>query len=50
MTLFKIRKELDGMAICPFAKMGFNRNEVVVHWVDKDMFKIADETLEDYSW
>ena len=36
------RQELDGMAICPFAKMGFKRNEVVVHWVGKDMFKIAD--------
>ena len=44
----KPRKELDGMAICPFAKMGFNRNEVVVHWVGKDMFKIANQTLEDY--
>ncbi len=44
----KSRPELDGMAICPFAKMGFKRNEVEVHWVGKDMFKIAKQTIENY--
>ena len=44
----KSRPELDGMAICPFAKLGFKRDEVVVHWVGNDMFKIADETVENY--
>ena len=36
------------MAICPFAKLGFKRDEVVVHWVGNDMFKIADDTIENY--
>ena len=31
-----------------FAKLGFKRDEVVVHWVGNDMFKIADETIENY--
>ena len=44
----KPRKELDGMAVCPFAKMGFKRNEVEVKWVKKDMFKIANEAIENY--
>jgi len=44
----KPREELGGMAICPFAKMGFKRNEVDVRWVKKDMFKIAKEALNNY--
>ena len=44
----KPRKELDGMAVCPFAKMGFKRNEVEVKWVKQDMFKIANEAIENY--
>jgi hypothetical protein len=44
----KPRPELEGMAICPFAKMGFRRNEVEVKWVKKDMFNIANDTIENY--
>ena len=44
----KPRPELNGMAICPFAKMGFRRNEVEVRWVKKDMFKIADDFIKNY--
>ena len=44
----KPRPELNGMAVCPFASMGFKRNEVEVKWVKKDMFKIADDTIENY--
>ena len=34
--------------ICPSAKMDPKRNEVEVHWVGKDMFKIAKQTIENY--
>ena len=44
----KPREELDGMAICPFAKMGFKRNEVDIRWVKKDMFKLANEAINNY--
>ena len=39
------RRKLDGMAVCPFASMGFKRNEIDVVWVKKDMFVKADNIL-----
>jgi hypothetical protein len=42
------RRKLDGMAVCPFASMGFKRNEIDVVWVKKDMFVKADNILNDY--
>ena len=44
----KPRPELNGMAVCPFASMGFKRNEVDVVWVKKDMFTKANELLSNY--
>ena len=44
----KPRPELDGMAICPFAKMGFKRNEIDVVWTKGDLFEQANSKMKNY--
>jgi len=44
----KTRKELNGMAICPFAGAGFAKDEIAVHWVKQNMFDKANEVIKNY--